>query len=111
MSKNKNDGLSRRDFLTTTAAGATVAALAPGTAHAQEADRQWHRTADFVSIGAGVSGLAAAVSALEHGASVILVDENMDIGGHGMVSGGIVNLGGGHRVQQAHGIEDSADQV
>ena len=35
----------------------------------------------------------------------------MDIGGHGMVSGGIVNLGGGHRVQQAHGIEDSADQV
>ena len=111
MSKNKNDGLSRRDFLTTTAAGATAAALAPGTAHAQEADRQWHRTADFVSIGAGVSGLAAAVSALEHGASVILVDENMDIGGHGMVSGGIVNLGGGHRVQQAHGIEDSADQV
>ena len=111
MSKNKNDGLSRRDFLTTTAAGATAAALAPGAAHAQEADRQWHRTADFVSIGAGVSGLAAAVSALEHGASVILVDENRDIGGHGMVSGGIVNLGGGHRVQQAHGIEDSADQV
>jgi succinate dehydrogenase/fumarate reductase flavoprotein subunit len=64
-----------------------------------------------VTIGAGVSGLAAAVSALEHGASVILVDENFDIGGHGMVSGGLVHLGGGHSKQRAHGIEDSADKV
>jgi len=111
MPKNNKADLSRRDFIATTAAGATAAALVPGTAQAQEADRQWDLTADFVSIGAGVSGLAAAVSALEHGASVILVDENTDIGGHGMVSGGIVNLGGGHRVQRAHGIEDSADQV
>ena len=111
MSKHKADGISRRDFVTTTAVGATATALLPRTANAQEADIEWHRTADFVSIGAGVSGLAAAVSALEHGASVILVDENMDIGGHGMVSGGIVNLGGGHRIQQAHGIEDSADKV
>lgn len=112
MKKNKNNaGLTRRDVLTTTAAGATAAALMPGVAQAQEADREWDMTADFVSIGAGVAGLAAAVSALEHGASVILVDENTDIGGHGMVSGGIVNLGGGHRVQRAHGIEDSADRI
>jgi len=111
MPKNSKVDLSRRDFVATTAAGATAATLVPGTAHAQEADRTWHHTADFVSIGAGVAGLAAAVSATEHGASVILVDENIDIGGHGMVSGGIVNLGGGHRVQRAHGIEDSADQV
>jgi succinate dehydrogenase/fumarate reductase flavoprotein subunit len=112
MQNDKNKaGVSRRELLVTTAAGATAAAIAPGTANAQEAGVDWHHTADFVSIGAGVAGLAAAVSALEHGASVILVDENMDIGGHGMVSGGIVNLGGGHRVQRAHGIEDSADQV
>ena len=112
MPKKKQGGLNRRDFLTTTAAGATAAALAPTTAHAQEADdRTWHHTADFVSIGAGVSGLAAGVSALEHGASVILVDENIDIGGHGMVSGGIVHLGGGHSVQQMHGVEDSNELV
>ena len=111
MPKNNKSDLSRRDFLTTTAAGATAAALVPGTAHAQEADRNWHHTADFVSIGAGVSGLAAAVSALEHGASVILVDENIDIGGHGMVSGGIVHLGGGHSVQRMHGIVDTDEMV
>ncbi|MFP6829563.1 MAG: FAD-dependent oxidoreductase [Gammaproteobacteria bacterium] len=111
MPKNNKAGLSRRDFLTATAAGATAAALLPGTANAQEADRQWGLTADFVSIGAGVSGLAAAVSALEHGASVIMVDENIDIGGHGMVSGGIVHLGGGHSVQRMHGIEDTDEMV
>jgi len=110
MPKKKID-LIRRDLLTTTAAGATAAALAAGTAHAQEAEIEWQHTADFVSIGAGVAGLSAAVSALEHGASVILVDENIDIGGHGMVSGGIVHLGGGHSVQRAHGVEDSAEKV
>lgn len=111
MRKNKNESLSRRDFLTTTAAaGVTAATLAPGQAHAQT-DIRWDHEADFVSIGAGVSGLAAAVSALEHGASVILVDENFDIGGHGMVSGGVVHLGGGTSVQRKHGIEDSAEKL
>ncbi len=105
----KKNGLSRRDFVTTAAASAAV--LVPGQAHAQAVDRQWHHTAEFVSIGAGVSGLAAAVSALEHGASVLLVDENIDIGGHGMVSGGIVHLGGGHSVQRIHGVEDSTELI
>jgi len=110
--KKDDDGLSRRDFLTRTAAvGVGAAAIVPGQADAQEGDRQWDHSADFVSIGAGVSGLAAAVSALEHGASVIMVDENIDIGGHGMVSGGVVHLGGGHSIQRQHGIEDSIEQV
>ena len=111
MTDKKTSPLSRRDFLATTAAaGVTAATLAPGEAHAQAGIR-WDHEADFVSIGAGVSGLAAAVSALEHGASVILVDENFDIGGHGMVSGGVVHLGGGTSVQKMHGIDDSAEAV
>ncbi len=111
MGKDKCSDLSRRDFLTKSAAvGVGAAALAPAQADAQT-NRQWDHSADFVSIGAGVSGLAAAVSALEHGASVIMVDENFDIGGHGMVSGGVVHLGGGHSKQRAHGVEDSAEKV
>ncbi len=110
-SKASGQRLNRRDFLTTTAAaGVTAATLAPSAAQAQ-ADIQWDREADFVSIGAGVAGLAAGVSALENGASVILVDENLDIGGHGMISGGLVHLGGGHSVQRKNGVEDSADQI
>ena len=72
-----------------------LAGVGPQEAHAQ-AQIRWDQSADFVTIGAGVAGLAAAISALEHGASVIMVDENFDIGGHGMVSGGLVHLGGGH---------------
>ena len=53
MPKNNKAGVSRRDFVATTAAGATAAVLAPGHVSAQEADRQWDLTADFVSIGAG----------------------------------------------------------
>lgn len=112
MAKNKNDGLNRRDFITkATATGVGTAALTAGQANAQEADIEWDLTADFVSIGAGVSGLAGGLSALENGASVILVDENFDIGGHGMISGGNVHLGGGNYIQKKLGIEDSADLV
>jgi urocanate reductase len=67
--------------------------------------------ADFVTIGAGVAGLAGAVSALEHGASVIMVDENFDIGGHGMVGGGIVHLGGGTSLQKKFGVQDSPELI
>ena len=111
MNKKKSRAFSRRDFLTKTAvAGLGTTALVTDQAGAQ-VERQWHHTVDFISIGAGVSGLAGAVSALDHGASVILVDENIDIGGHGMVSGGLVHLGGGHTVQRKNGVEDSAEKV
>jgi hypothetical protein len=107
LRKNEQKGLSRRDFFKKSAAvGAGTAALP-----AAQRDRTWDLSAEFVGIGAGVAGLAAAVSALDHGASVILVDENSDIGGHGMVSGGLVHLGGGHSRQRANGIEDSAEKV
>ena len=72
---------------------------------------KWDLSADVVMIGAGVSGLAAAISARDSGASVISVEENFDIGGRGMLSGGRVHLGGGHALQQKAGIKDLADQV
>ncbi|HYR86882.1 MAG TPA: FAD-dependent oxidoreductase [Terriglobia bacterium] len=121
MGKKQNGKatLNRRSFLkkgTTAGVGAAgAAALAglglPEAAAQGNTRRNWNLTADFVTIGAGVSGLAAAVSALDHGASVIMVEENFDIGGHGMVSGGNVHLGGGTSRQQKHGVQDSADQV
>jgi len=115
--KKQNDAdVSRRDFLRKGAAAgvgaSTLAGLGLTDVAAQgNPQRRWDLTADFVTIGAGVSGLAAAVSALDHGASVIMVEENFDIGGHGMVSGGNVHLGGGTSRQRKHGIQDSADQV
>jgi succinate dehydrogenase/fumarate reductase flavoprotein subunit len=106
--------VSRRSFLTKgAAAGVGAAALTAAAApdvHAQGA-MQWDQTADVVIVGAGVAGLPAAITARDLGASVIVVEENFDIGGRGMLSGGRVQLGGGHPLQQKFNIKDSADQV
>jgi aspartate oxidase len=72
---------------------------------------EWTLSADVVVIGAGAAGLPAAIAARDHGASVILIEENFDIGGHAMLSGGRVQLGGGHALQRKFNIEDSPDQV
>src|SRR5262245_54734512 len=106
--------VSRRKFLTRGAA-AGVGAVAAAGAVAPEAQAQgsikWDYTADVVVIGAGVSGLPAAITARDNGASVIVVDENFDIGGRGMLSGGRVQVGGGHALQRKLNIQDSADQI
>jgi heterodisulfide reductase subunit A-like polyferredoxin len=55
----------------------------------------WNCDADVVVIGAGATGLPAAIVAREAGWSVILVEAEGDIGGHAIISGGNVPLGGG----------------
>jgi hypothetical protein len=105
--------VSRRTFLSSGAAGAVALTGAGATGAAAQADPpvKWDRSADVVIIGAGVSGLAAAIAARDVGASVISVERNFDIGGRGILSGGRVHLGGGHALQQKAGLKDSADQV
>ena len=111
--KDKNFGISRRKFIKGGAAigvGAT-ALVGINTEEASAQAVRWDRVADVVIAGAGASGLCAAISARDHGVSVLVVEENIDIGGHAMLSGGNVPLGGGHSLQKKYGIEDSADQV
>jgi hypothetical protein len=67
--------------------------------------------ADVVVVGAGGAGLPAAIAARDLGATVICLDANSDVGGHAVLSGGHLCLGGGTSLQQRHGIEDSADLV
>jgi succinate dehydrogenase/fumarate reductase flavoprotein subunit len=69
------------------------------------------RSADVVVVGAGVSGLACACAASDTGASVIMIEENFDIGGRGIMSGGSIQLGGGHSLQKKYGTVDSADMI
>ena len=110
--KRRKKSVSRRDFLRTGATvGVGATALAGVRARNVEAQGFWDLSADVVTIGAGTAGLAAAVSALDHGASVIMVEENVDIGGHGICSGGNVHLGGGTSNQRKHGVDDSGDRV
>jgi succinate dehydrogenase/fumarate reductase flavoprotein subunit len=118
MKQNKSDheNISRRNFVKAAAAGFGTSALAGiatvGTGAAQlgaQIPKHWDREADVVIIGAGATGLPAAIEAIENGASVIIVDANTDVGGHATVSGGNIALGGGSARQQKYGVKDSPD--
>jgi succinate dehydrogenase/fumarate reductase flavoprotein subunit len=80
-----------------------------GTSKTEGSGMNWDRQADIVVIGSGATGLPAAIVARERGCSVILVEAEKDIGGHAIISGGNVPLGGGTSVQKKYGIEDSPD--
>ncbi len=120
---NKSDSnaaaLPRRGFLRRATAGLGAAGLeatvlgAPGAQFAAAATvkRHWDLTADVVVVGAGACGLPAAITAAEAGATVIVVDQNYDIGGHAIESGGNIALGGGTSLQKKYGIEDTPDRM
>ena len=116
MTTKKHDAdFSRRQFVKTTAVGIGAGALAGlGAADAEAQSpavpRRWDHTADVVVVGAGATGLPAAISAREQGASVIVVEENSDIGGHAIQSGGSTPYGGGTSLQKKYGIEDSPEK-
>ena len=116
MESPRKPRISRRKFITTGAAGAAAGVGATAltglsTSEAQASVPSWNREADVVVVGSGASGLPAAIRARDRGASVIVVEENTDVGGHAMISGGAVHLGGGTDTQKKFGIEDSADKV
>ncbi len=113
MAKPAGARVNRRNFLSQGAAVGAVAVGAGTAASAQngQANVRWDHTVDVVVIGAGVAGLPAAIAARDNGASVIIVEENYDIGGRGMLSGGRVQIGGGHALQQKLGIKDTPDQI
>ena len=113
MPNEKPDTVSRRDLFKQGAAVGAGATILAGQAAAQgrRGQVQYDQVVDVVVVGAGASGLPAAIMAREQGASVIVIDSNHDIGGHAMLSGGRIPLGGGTRLQKKYGITDSADQV
>lgn len=65
-------------------------------------------TADVIVIGGGGAGLAAATSAKQNGASVILIEKMPRLGGNTILSGGAYNAVDPKR-QKAQGIEDSIE--
>jgi hypothetical protein len=106
-------GLTRRSFVKRTTVGATAAVLTgvaiPDVAAQTPSGRRWDREADVVVIGSGATGLPAAIAAREAGASVIVVEANLDVGGHAIVSNANVALGGGTSLQKKYGVVDSPD--
>jgi hypothetical protein len=119
--KDKQKNFSRRDFVKGAGAGAAamLGSSAVPSANAQSGNipeaynhpGNWDLEADIVIIGSGPTGLVAANRALDAGRSVIIVDANYDVGGHGLMNGGQIHLGGGTAMQKKYGVEDSPDTL
>lgn len=71
-----------------TQAGADVEGL---KAYTREPAGDIEETADVIIVGGGGAGLTAAITALENGASVILIEKMGFLGGNSIVAGGIYN--------------------
>jgi hypothetical protein len=92
--------LSRRDFFAGGAAAGVGAAVLAGAGEAQAQAIQWNYEVDVVVLGSGCAGLHAAVRARDLGASVLVIDQNFDVGGKLVHSGGWTSLGGGDVIQE-----------
>lgn len=68
----------------------------------------WDREVDVVCVGSGAGGLAAAVTAAEDGASVLVAEKDRLVGGVQALSSGQVWLGG-NRLARALGIADDEE--
>ena len=77
MTRNRRpeNGFSRRDLIKATAAGAGAAAWMGASAEQAEA-RPGHldKEADVIVVGAGATGLPAAIQAIEAGATVMMIE-------------------------------------
>lgn len=103
-------GLSRRQFFKAGAAGVAVAALsAPALAQGSKGPGgiEWDYDVDVLVLGGGCMGLPTAIRARDLGARVLVIDQNFDLGGRMLHSGGQISLGGGDPLQ----LRDIAGQA
>ena len=70
----------------------------------------WHEEADFVVVGYGGAGVAAANQAVDGGLAVIALDR-YEGGGATRMNGGIIYAGGGTWVQREAGYDDTPEEM
>src|SRR5262245_23555622 len=113
VTKGAPASVGRRKFLKNSAAAGIGGAAVLAGLDAREASAQslkWDREVDVVVIGSGAAGMPAAIAARDQGASVLIVEQNFDVGGMCINSGGLVYLGCGNKYQKEAGVDDSPDR-
>jgi monoamine oxidase len=101
--KARKVGLNRRDFFSAGAAAGAAVLSVPSKAQESSfgaRDARWDYEADVVVLGSGCVGLHAAVRARDVGASVLVIEQNFDVGGKLVHSGCWTSLGGGDSIQE-----------
>ena len=112
MSKEKKEGLSRRNFLKNASAGAVVAAISggiPKISDAAVAPKKWNSETDVVVAGAGGAGMMAAVRASDGGAKVVILQKASTVHSTSTAVSGGLFAAAGTRAQKEQGIEDSGE--
>jgi len=71
----------------------------------------WDRTCDVLVVGLGGAGAAAAIEAARSGADTLVLERMSRGGGATALSTGVVYFGGGTRIQQACGFDDSVEEM
>ena len=71
----------------------------------------WDHEADVVIVGHGGAGASAAIEAARAGADTLVLERMTRGGGTTALSTGVVYFGGGTRVQQACGFEDTVEDM
>ncbi|NLV78162.1 MAG: FAD-dependent oxidoreductase [Rhodococcus sp.] len=71
----------------------------------------WDHEADVVVAGYGIAGVSASIEAARAGADVLVLERTGGWGGAASLSGGILYLGGGTRLQKALGFEDTPENM
>jgi 3-oxosteroid 1-dehydrogenase len=74
----------------------------------QNVPAQWDLEVDFVAVGSGIGGLAAAITARDHGLRAMVLERSDKVGGVTALSQGQVWIAGNHLAREL-GIEDSPD--
>jgi len=121
VSDKEQRGIGRRGLLRGAAAGSLAGLVtactgatampsvdAPAEEPACGLPAKWDREADVVVVGLGGAGGAAAIEAHDAGAKVLVLEKTPTPGGSTVLCAGVY-YGAGTSLQEAEGIEDSAD--
>ena len=87
---NSSNGLLSAIGAAIAAAGGDVEAM-KAVPVVKNAGAPIEKEADVIVVGAGGAGIAAAITAAENGASVIIIDKAGSVGGNTIISGGVFN--------------------
>lgn len=93
---------------TTEEAGGSVDALMISTAALAQPQEPIEKTADVIVVGGGGAGMSAALSAIDEGSSVILIEKTASLGGNTVLCGGAMN---GADKEWAVGFDAQAGEV
>jgi 3-oxo-5alpha-steroid 4-dehydrogenase len=72
---------------------------------------RWDDSCDVLVVGLGCAGASAAIEACAAGADVVALERASGGGGTSAMSGGVLYLGGGTRLQRACGFDDSPEEM